>query len=165
MTTLHDKQLKILNLLRNLYDQCRTEYVKLNLAEKAKEYEIQNPSNFAPLLVQTGILSRQGNNPAHYTYKWASEYAPNVEMIEKHFGDTKFTTSKSVPKTEKIPVPLAKTVKTTEPKETLDPLEILPTSENRKHGVPDFYSDADLIEELKTRGYKGSLTLAKQVTL
>jgi hypothetical protein len=163
MTTLQGKQMKILNLLRYLYGECKNDFVRLNLAGKAAEYEITGSGNFAPKLVKYGILERKGNNPAHFTYKWNSESGPTVEMVIKHFGGTEFTKETGVPKTKIIPQTPSKITSDKNPQRSVTIKESNNIKADADKILFALIDDNALIEELRRRNYTGNLN--KQISL
>ena len=156
MTTLQGNQFKILNLLRHLYDETKNNFVKLSLSGKALEYEVSNPSGFAPKLVSSGILERQGNNPAHFIYKWKCDDKPSIEMVEKFFPEEAKSKSQEPAKKDTTkptkPVPAIPEQPKTEmpPKKYAD-------AEQVAENLLKLYEDMELIGELKARGYSGQL--------
>jgi len=149
--TLQNQQLKILNLLRNIYDETKTEYVRLNLAGKVKEYEIPNPNRFAPLLINNGILARLGNNPAHLTYKWNLDEAPTINLVEKYFGGKEYTSDKMNIKPTQPTKPVNTDKNLHKEKDNIEGL-ILTTETDLTQ-----IDSQLLVDELKRRGFKGSL--------
>ncbi len=147
MTTLQGKQMKILNLLRFIYDECKNDYTKISLTGKAEEYEIPGAWIFCKKLIVSKILDRKGEGPSSYSYKWNLETGPTVEMVEKYFGTREYTSEEIKKESKHDEVKLTPSVNTKKSDEKAPNIPLI---------LKDF-STIDLINELKHRGFSGTL--------
>jgi hypothetical protein len=78
----NDKNLKLLNLLKWLYDETRMDFAQLALGKKIEEYEIKQAGVFASELIKLGIVESKRTGIDVF-YKWKSEEAPSINLCDQ----------------------------------------------------------------------------------
>jgi hypothetical protein len=78
----NDKNLKLLNLLKWLYDETRMDFAQLALGKKIEEYGIAQAGFIASELVKLNIIESKRNG-VESLYKWKSDDAPSIKMCDQ----------------------------------------------------------------------------------
>jgi hypothetical protein len=75
---MEEKNLKVLNFLRHIFDLTRGEFVEVSLSKEITPYNLPQEGVYNGQLIKSNILQKK-----HGKFKWIAETAPTLDMAQK----------------------------------------------------------------------------------